>query len=44
MKKIDFLTDTDHINMANTAEEIKRKSIDENKLFTETKLRKRKRP
>ena len=40
--KIDFLTDTDHISLSNTAEEIKQQRIDENKLFIETELKKTK--
>ena len=38
--KMDFPTDTDHINLPKTAEEIKQQSIDENKLFIETELKK----
>ena len=30
-EKIDFSTDTDHISLPKTAEEIKQQSIDENK-------------
>ena len=37
---MEFPTDTDHISLPNTAEEIKQQSIDENKLFTETELKK----
>ena len=40
--KIDFLTDTDHISLSNTAEEIKQQRIDENKLLIETELKKTK--
>ena len=40
-EKIDFPTDTDHIGLPNTAEEIKQQSIDENKLYIETELRKK---
>ena len=32
-EKTDFPTNTDHISLPNTAEEIKQQSIDENKLF-----------
>ena len=39
-KKIDFPTDTDHMSLPNTAEEIKQQSIEENKLFIETELKK----
>ena len=39
-EKIELPTDTDHISLPNTAEEIKQQSIDENKLFTETELKK----
>ena len=42
-EKMKFPTDTDHISLPNTAEEIKQQSIDEIKLFTETKLKKNKR-
>ena len=38
-KKMKFPTDTDHISMPNTAEELKEQSIDEKKLFTETELK-----
>ena len=41
-EKINFPTDTDHISFPNTAEEIKQQSIDENKLFIETELKKTK--
>ena len=34
---------TDHISLPNRAEEIKQQSIDENKLFIETELKKNKR-
>ena len=34
-----FPTDTDHISLPNTAEEIKQQSIDENKLFIEAALK-----
>ena len=40
-EKIDFPTDTDHIGLPNTAEEIKQQSIDENKLYIETELKKK---
>ena len=42
-EKIEFPTDTDHISLPNTAEEIKKESIDENKLFIETELKKNER-
>ena len=42
-EKMKFPTDTDHISLPNTAEEIKQQSIDEIKLFTETDLKKNKR-
>ena len=42
-EKVEFPTDTDHISLSNTAEEIKQQSIDENKLFIETELKKIKR-
>ena len=42
-EKMKFPTDTDHISLPNTAEEIKQQSIDEIKLFTETKLKNNKR-
>ena len=38
-EKMEFPTDTDHISLLNTAEEIKPQSIDENKLFVETELK-----
>ena len=38
-KKMKFPTDTDHISMPNTAEELKEQSIDEKKLFIETELK-----
>ena len=38
-----FLTDTDHISLSNTAEEMKQQSIDENKLFIEAELKKNER-
>ena len=38
-----FPTDTDHISLSNTAEEIKQQSIDENKLFIEAELKKNER-
>ena len=41
MKKMKFPTDTDRISLTNTAEEIKQQSIDENKLFIETELKKK---
>ena len=41
-EKIDFLTDADHISLPNTAEEIKQQSIDVNKLFMDTELKKTK--
>ena len=41
-EELDFLTDTDHISLSNTAEEIKQQSIDENKLLLETELKKMK--
>ena len=37
---MEFPTDTDHICLPNTAEEIKEQSIDEKKLFIETELKK----
>ena len=40
---MEFPTDTDHTSLPNTAEQIKQQSIDENKLFTETKLKKNER-
>ena len=42
-EKIEFPTDTDHICLPNIAEEIKEQSIDENKLFIETELKKNER-
>ena len=39
-EKMEFPTDTDHISLPNTAEEIKQQSIDENKLFIETEQNK----
>ena len=36
---MEFPTDTDHISMHNRAEEIKQKSIDENNLLIENKLK-----
>ena len=39
---MEFPTDTDHICWPNTAEKIKQQSIDENKFFIETELRKNK--
>lgn len=42
-EKIEFPTDTDHICLPNMAEEIKEQSIDENKLFMETEVKKNKR-
>ena len=41
-EKMEFPTDTDHISLPNTAEEIKQQSIDENKLFIETELKRTK--
>ena len=41
-EEIDFPTDTGHISLSNTAEEIKQQSIDENKLLLETELKKMK--
>ena len=38
-KKMKFPTDTDHISMPNTAAELKEQSIDEEKLFIETELK-----
>ena len=38
-KKMKFPTDTDHVSMPNTAEELKEQSIDEKKLFIETELK-----
>ena len=38
-EKMEFRTDTAHISLPNTAEEIKPQSIDENKLFVETELK-----
>ena len=40
---MEFPTDTDHISLPNTAEEIKQQSIDETKLFIETELKKNER-
>ena len=40
---MEFPTDTDHTSLPNTAEQIKQQSIDENKLFIETKLKKNER-
>ena len=40
---MEFPTDTDHISLPNTAEEIKQQSIDGSKLFTETELKKNER-
>ena len=40
-EKMHFPTDADHINVPNTAEEIKQQSIHENKLFIETELKKK---
>ena len=40
---MEFPTDTDHICLPNIAEEIKEQSIDENKLFIETELKKNER-
>ena len=42
-EKMEFATDIDHINLPNMAEEIKQQSIDENKLFIETELKKNER-
>ena len=42
-EEMGFPIDTDHISLPNTAEEIKQQSIDENKLFIETELKKNKR-
>ena len=39
-EEMEFPNDTDHISLPNTAEEIKQQSIDENKLFIETELKK----
>ena len=39
-EKMEFPNDTDHISLSNTAEEVKQQSIDENKLFIETELKK----
>ena len=39
-KKMEFATDIDHINLPNTAENIKQQSIGENKSFIETELKK----
>ena len=39
-KKIEFLTDNDHISLPNTTEEIKQQSIDDKKLFKEAELKK----
>ena len=41
-EKMEFPTDTDQISLPNTAEEIKQQSIDENKLFIETELKRTK--
>lgn len=40
---MEFPTDTDHISMPDTAEEIKQQSTDENNLLIENKLKKNKR-
>ena len=40
---MEFPTDTDHICLPNTAEDIKKQSIDEKKLFIETELKKNER-
>ena len=40
---MEFPSDTDHISLPNTADEIKQQSIDENKLFIETEPKKNKR-
>ena len=40
---MEFPTDADHISLPNTAEEIKQQSIDVNKLFIETELKKNER-
>ena len=40
---MEFPTDTDHISLPNTAEEIKQQSINENKLFMETEVKKNER-
>ena len=42
IKKIDFPTDTNHISLPNTTDEIKQQSTEENKLFVETELKKNK--
>ena len=42
-ERMKFPTDTDHISLRNTAEEIKQQSIDENELFIETELKKNER-
>ena len=42
-EKIDFPTDTDYISLPNTADELKQQSINENKLFIETELKKNER-
>lgn len=42
-EKMEFATDINHVNLPNMAEEIKEQSIDENKLFVETELKKNER-
>ena len=42
-EKIDFPTNTDHISLPNIAEKIKQQSINGNKLFVETELKRNKR-
>ena len=39
-KKIDFPTDTDHISLPNSAEEIKQQKINEEEIFLKTELKK----
>ena len=40
---MEFPTDTDHVSLPNIAQEIKQQSIDENKVFKDTDLKKNKR-
>ena len=42
-EEMEFPTDTDHICLPNTTEEINQQSIDQNKLFIETELKKNER-
>ena len=41
-EKIDFPTNTDHISLPNIAEKIKQQSINGNKLFVESELKRNK--